>query len=101
MSRLTRYNFGFKFFGPLEKCADGKYVKAEDALKLENDRDWYEANYHRLVGTVKVHEENIKKLELETQRLEKKLRNANFSMGVVMVLTIVVIVLNRTIFMIH
>ena len=35
MKKLTKYNLGFKWFGPLEQCNDGKFY-----LVSEVDQQW-------------------------------------------------------------
>lgn len=42
---IKRYNFGFKFFGPLEQAEEGKFCKAEDVLDILTKKD-------RIIGSL-------------------------------------------------
>jgi hypothetical protein len=37
---MDRYNQGFKYFGPMEQCKDGEWVKYDDVL--DYGAEWYE-----------------------------------------------------------
>lgn len=44
---IPRYNPGFKGFGPMEQCADGKWVRFVDAYRANNDECWALDKLHK------------------------------------------------------
>lgn len=70
MQPLQRYQLGFKYFGPLEKCNDGPYVKASDAHQLEYDAQWYEHNYRKTKELAEKSADQISALLIDIEKLE-------------------------------